>query len=89
MIRSIRCFGGNINSGLLQTRDLWDSAHQNRLIRPLDSTQNHKDKDSGPGEGRLNFNRVRNNHSSSGLRGPGRGPATEEGWEQIQRPKGG
>ncbi|CAB1418808.1 unnamed protein product [Pleuronectes platessa] len=79
MIRSIRYFAVGINSGLLQLLDLWDLAHQNRLIRSLDSTQSHatrtktegrKRGDSGERRNRRgNFNRVRNNHSSSGLGG--------------------
>ena len=73
MIRSIRYFGVGINSGLLQLQDLWDLAHQNRLIRSLDSTQNHttktkiedqrrgrqwgEERRGGEKETRLNFNR--------------------------------
>lgn len=58
MIRSIRYFRVGINSGLLLLHDLWDLAHQNRLIRSLDSAQNYSTKtktegqeDSGESEG--------------------------------------
>ncbi|KAK1892255.1 Arrestin domain containing protein 4 [Dissostichus eleginoides] len=67
MIRSIRYFGVGINSGLLQLQDLWDLAHQNRLIRSLDSTQNYTTKTKI--EGQRRGRQVRNNHSSHRLQG--------------------